>query len=756
MTRSHSMTRHFSRCLIPLAIAQIFVNATAAANVLEEVVVTAQKRSESSQDVAISIAVLNSASIAEVRDLNDLIALVPNVSLTGFSQNQNTINIRGVGSGDDGAAGDAATAVHYDGIFISRDGARDILPFDLARVEILRGPQGTLYGKNAVAGAVNYIPNRPDKEFDAAVQFTAGAYDLFELRGMVNGALGDNVNGRLAVNVTERDGYFDNILTGNDLGNIDNQAIRGGLRFAPSDTLEVYLGADYSTDDARPSGRKLDPDYGDKFLPIPFIRGIPNSTSDIRKVEVNTDGHFERDIAGVTLEVNKDFGGGVITWLSGYRDLDYSTSYDLDGSAQDWLVQNIDETSDQVSTELRFTSAPADTGSFEYVAGLFYMSVDTDRHEFNDFYTGMINPAAPGTPPIDTRISWDQQSETDSMAAFAEMKYVISNALSLRLGARYSKEEKHFEMVTSCGNQSGVLFTRGPDIPFPPFQTGGPGLAGTCIANVNTGNFNQAIYSAVASKSWDNFSGKLGLEYTPNEDALLYATYSQGFKSGGFPPSGTTQKIAETEFDEETADNFELGLKSTLLDGQAILNVAVFYTDYSDLQVGVLDPITGALFVENAADATSKGLEVDLSYAPNDVLRLFASYGYTDATYDEFIIAGQDASGEPLRSPKNSANLRSIFDWPVANGNLSFMAEVNYKDEYYQLPLDERQLFPSRTIINSSLGYVTEDGKWEFSIWGRNLSDEDEVVQTIPPPGGLSARLYGAPRTFGATVNWRL
>jgi iron complex outermembrane receptor protein len=417
-------------------------------------------------------------------------------------------------------------------------------------------------------------------------------------------------------------------------------------------------------------------------------------------------------------------------------------------------VQNINEDSDQFSTELRFASAPADTGGFEYIAGLYYLTVDTDRLEFNDFYTGLINPFAPGTPRIDTRIAWDQTNATDSTAIFAELKYQISDKTALRLGGRYSNEDKDFTMTTTCGNPAGVLFTRGPNIPVAPFVTGGPGLAGTCLANVAVEPFQQATYDAVASESWSRFTGKVGLEYTPTDGQLWYLTFNQGFKSGGFPPSGTTQAIAETPFNEELADNIELGGKSTWADGRVRLNFAVFYTDYQDLQVGVLDPISGALTIQNAADATSQGLEVDFAYSPNEHFQLFAGYAYVDATYDNFISSGVDVSGAPLRGPENSGYLRGRFETQFGSGALAFLAEVNYKDEFYQFPIDVRGLFPSRTLVNVRASYLTADEKLEFSIWGRNITDEEAVLQAVPPPGGLSSRLYGPPATYGVTVSW--
>lgn len=722
---------------------------------LDEVVVTAQKREQGAQDVAASLVVVDQSVMTEIRDLNDIVNLVPSVSLTGFSQNQNVITIRGVGSGDDGAAGDAATAVHYDGIFLLRDGARDVVPFDMARVEILRGPQGTLYGKNAVAGAVNFVPNRPSANFETSLRATAGNEGLFELRGVLNGALSETVDGRIAFNATDRDGYFTNVPTGNDIGGVENRSFRGGLVVTPDDTLDIYVGVDYSTDESRGHARKLDPDFGTQFLPIPFIPGIPNTESDIYRIEVNTDGNFDREMYGLTLEVNKDFEAGTLTWLSGYRDLSYDTFYDLDGSLQNWLEQNIEETADQFSTELRFASLPADAGEFEYIAGVYYLTADTDRLEFNDFYTGLVNPVAPGNPPIDTRVSWDQASTLDSVAAFAELKYRFSDTWALIVGGRYSNEQKDFTMTTSCGNQNGVLFTRGPNIPAPPFVTGGPGLAGTCLANVATAVGSQAIYQADASDSWTDFSGKVGVEFTPNDDQLWYFTISQGFKSGGFPPSGATEAVAETPFDEELADNFELGARTTLAGGRMFLNAAVFYTDYQDLQVGVIDPVTGVLFIENAADATSQGLEVDFALSVNDYLDVFASYAYLDATYDEFVSGGQDASGEPLRGPEHSGSLRAVFGKDIAQGALSAFAELNYIDDVPQFPLDPRSVFPGRTLVNAGFSYRTADDRWEFSLWGRNLTEEEEVLQVVPPPGGLASRLYGAPRIYGLTVTWR-
>lgn len=724
-------------------------------SVLEEVIVTAQKRAQSAQDVSASLVVLDSQQVNDVQDLNDIINMVPNVSLTGFSQNQNVITIRAIGSGDDGAAGDAATAVHYDGIFLSRDGSRDIMPFDLTRVEILRGPQGTLYGKNAVGGAVNYVPNRPTDEFESVLQATAGNSSLMEFRGMVNGALSENIDGRIAFNATDRDGYSTNVVTGNDIGGVKNRSVRGGLTFAASDTLEIYVGADYSTDDSNGHARKLDPNFGTQFLPIPFVPGIANTISDVYQIEVNTDGNFDRETGGITVEMNKDFDAGVVTWLSGYRDLRYSTSYDLDGSLQNWLVQNINEESDQFSTELRFASNPADSGQLEYVAGVYFLTVDVNRHEFNDYYTGLVNPFAPGMPPIDTRASWRQTNTTDASAVFAELKYRLNDNLALIAGGRYSNEEKDFTMLTTCGNQSGTLFTRGPDIPVAPFQTGGPGLAGTCLANVYAPIFGQSQYQAEANSSWSRFTGKLGAEYSPNDDYLLYFTFSQGFKSGGFPPSGTTEAVGETAFNEELADSFEIGGRTTLLNGGAFLNFALFSTDYNDLQVGVLDPVSGALTIQNAADATSQGLEVDFALSVSDQLSLFASYAYVDATYDRFLSSGNDFSGEPLRGPKNSASLRGIYDVPIGNGGLlTLQAELNYKDEIWQFPVDPRSLMPARTLVNASASFRSSDESWKLTVWARNLTDEKEVLQSVPPPGGLSSLLYGPPKTYGISVAW--
>jgi iron complex outermembrane receptor protein len=753
MAGKYIVGRCFKKSLITLVISQLCVNVAVASNVLEETIVTATKRAESIQDVAASILNFNADSMrdANVREFNDLINLTPGATFVRFSPNQGVITIRGIGSADDGAAGDAATAVHLDGIFLSRDGSRDIAMYDMDRVEVLRGPQGTLYGKNALAGVVNYITSKPHADNEFSAELTAGDYDLLEIKAAGNTAATESLFFRAAINVTKRDGYFENLPTGNDVGDADNQSIRLSSHYEASDSLTVLVVADYAKDDTYGTARKLRPEFGPDFLASGLGLGIPNTTDDVGKVELNTDGTFERDSGGVLLQIDKDFGAGTLTWLSGYRSTDYVTNYDLDASLRAYRVQDIEEDSTQFSSELRFASAAAESrGDVEYTVGAYYLTVDTDRLETQFSWLGMTLDeliSNPNVPPIpqDTQQYHDQSVTTDSYAVFADGKYKFTEALTGILGVRYSDETKDFEVDAFCGWDG---------IPNGPGQAG-PGNSNSCDPLVvpDENGFNQ--FSAAADESWSSVTFRAGLEYVVNDDSLAYFTFSNGFKSGGFGPGAATQESAETPFDEELADSYEIGYKTEFWGGRARANTAVFYTEYTDLQIGILNPTSGALTVENAAEAESKGIEIDVAAALTDSLTVQAGYSYVDAEYSDY----GEFTGNPLVAPEHSATVSANYDIAIGDAVLTLHGDYSYKDEYFQFAdLDPRHLTPSSEIVNLRATYMPESGAWYAAIWGKNVTDEEQMLQIVPVPysiGSNSAQVaFGPPATYGVTVGF--
>jgi len=753
MTKSIFKGRYLKRSLIPLVISQLLANGAAAAPVLEEVIVTATKRAESIQDVSASILSFDADTMrdANVREFNDIINLTPGTAFTRFSPNQNVITIRGIGSGDDGAAGDAATAVHLDGIFLSRDGSRDIVMYDMDRVEVLRGPQGTLYGKNALAGVVNYVTQKPHSGNELSGEFTAGDYGLLEMKGAGNISATDSLFLRAAINVTKRDGYFENLSTGNDIGDVDNQSIRLSSLYEASDSLSVLIVADYAKDEGYGPARKLRPEYGADFLVSHLGLGIPNTTNDVRKVEVNTDGTFDRDNGGILLQVDKEFGTGSLTWLSGYRSMDYFSDYDLDGSLRAYRIQAIDEESTQFSSELRFASAAAESqGDFEYTVGAYYLSIDTDRLETQFSWLGITLDELTGKPflppiPQDTEQYHDQSVTTNSYAVFADGKYKFTEALTGIVGVRYNSEEKDFGVEALCGF-GGIPNGLG---------SAGPGSSNTCNATVIPDQNGLNQFSAEAVESWSRVTFRAGLEYALGDDSLAYFTFSNGFKSGGFGPGATNQVSAETPFDEELADAFEVGYKTEFWGGRARANTAIFYTEYTDLQVGILDPNSGALTIKNAAAAESQGIEFDVIAALTDSLTIHAGYSYLDAEYSDY----GKFTGNSLRAPDNSATMSASYDIALGDSVITLHADYSYKGEFFQgHDADPRHLIPSREIVNLRATYSPVSGAWYVAAWGKNVTDEEEMLQVVPPPYSIGSNaavaVYGPPATYGVTVGF--
>jgi iron complex outermembrane receptor protein len=282
---------------------------------------------------------------------------------------------------------------------------------------------------------------------------------------------------------------------------------------------------------------------------------------------------------------------------------------------------------------------------------------------------------------------------------------------------------------------------------------GGPGNGNTCLSQIHPNANNQSIFSAEADKTWSKFTFRAGAEYKVDDNSMAYVTFSQGFKSGGFGPGAANQLSAKTPFNEELAESFEFGYKTDFLKNKARANIAVFLTDYTDLQVGTLDPVSGALTIENAGEAETKGFELELTLLPVQDLTLNINYAYVDSEYTDF----GSSTGNELRTPKNSGSLSAIYYIDLDGGSLSTSLNYNYKSDFNQFANgDPRAHIPSRGIVNARMTYRPNSGVWSLSLWGKNVTDEEEIFQVVPPPASIGSNLasaaYGAPATFGITL----
>ena len=702
---------------------------------LEEVIVTAQKREENVQTVPIAVSALSEETLrnASMVNMGDISRQVPNFTVTSYNPVTPQPYIRGIGSSPSDAGSDASVGVFIDGVYAGRAGGYQADMFDIQRVEVLRGPQGTLFGRNVAGGALSIFSNRPSDEASGELELTAGDYDLWGAKGFLNGGLGESVAGRIAFATRQHDGDTDNTVTGNELRDVDNTSARGRLLWDATDAVSLLLTAEYSEDDMEgPSARDYSGEDASLILEqlgIGFLSPllVPSSPG-VYEIEAGIDGYAEREMGALTAQIDWDTSLGVFTSISGYREQEYDFFDDLLGIAfypvsglAPLLTNSAEEESEQFSQEFRLTSS-GDTSV--WTVGLYYLQEDVERVE--DF------------APLGTPVTYDQVADTNSYAAFGQLTFALGEKFDLTLGGRYSYDEKEFSLDTTGVEIGFGLLTPDPENP-----EAGP-----------------VEFSAKDDESWSNFSGKVSLEYNPTDDMFWYLTWSQGYKSGGYNGQATNYTSAVTPFDEENVDNYEIGVKMDFFNSQMRLNVAAFYMDYEDLQVFVSSAETTAgLFVDNAGEADIQGIELEYYYSPTDRLDLTATYAYLDTELGENDLPTADEGNVLTRSPENSASLAAQYYWPLGDlGQLLLRADYTWQDEiYFQLENLEASREDAYGLWNARIALQADSG-WELALWGRNLADEEYKVHTFDTSFGLdlgSSSIYGRPRMWGVTGAYR-
>lgn len=697
--------------------------------VLDRVTVTAQRVEESLQDVPIAVSAIESDALEQsgIDSVDDLSMRVPGLTIGRFNPAQPQIYIRGIGSTDQSASGDASVGIFVDGVYISRHGAMDLDFFDLERVEVLRGPQGTLYGKNVVGGAINYVTREPSNELGARAEVQFGNYGRQDFRGLLEGPVSDNVNAKLTINRKKRDGYSINATTGNDLSDNDSIGLRSQLHILMDNDLDILLSADYRR--ARLAGTNREC-VGEQFIFFPwFAPGSPFAaspcSSDPFVNEKTVDGFTNQDVWGLSATATWLLDWAELTSITSFRRAEVDLKDDFSGSDAPLVVRNVVDDSDQWTQEFRLNGG--DDSQLQWLVGYYFLYADIDRLENNDF-SG--NDAPLGLPPsLSFNPFYFQRNETTNHAVFGQLTRSLMDGLTLKIGARYTWEEKRANIRTEG---------------FDP-----------------TGSFLVEPYDVSPSDTWSSFTPMVSLDYRFNINAMAYLSYSEGFKSGGFDGTARDAASAKRGFDEEQASQVEVGLKSQLFDNRVRLNMAAFHIDYTDLQVFQL--VDGAsLVVSNAADATSQGLEAEFWAVLNDQWRIQGSYAYLDATYDRFINAdGQNFSGNRLtRAPKHSYNIGVNFDTTVGDDMfLSGLVEYSYRSRIFYDPDNFTLVGDSPLgLLNARITLGVGD-HWEFSVWGDNLTDEVYRTNVIDGRGPFNlsqtgSAVIGPPRMWGLTAGY--
>lgn len=706
---------------------------------IEDIVVTAQRRQERLQEVPIAATAFSSESLDAlgITDVALIQTQTPNLVIKSQfgSTNPNTF-LRGVGANDFNENASPAVGIYVDDVYLSAPAGQLAQLYDVQRVEVLRGPQGTLYGKNTTAGAINVLSRQPVFEEEGYARLGLGRFNQLDLEGAINIPLTETLALRAAGASQRRDGWIYNAFNGDDVNAIDIQAGRIQLLWEPEGPHSVLFNLNGSYN-------RSDKFQGEAVGLSPTgtnIQGFREPNDGIDRASYNNAGEIDAAQFGGFLRY--DYQADVFSFASitGYNSTRQQIQLDTDQSPFRLIESNRRSTSWQWSQEFRVTSDFE--GPFNGVAGVYYFTEAVKN--VTSFFFGGADPTVFTTTVLRPRY----RQETTGYAAYAQGTYEVTDQLSLTLGVRGTYEEKAFDLVSNRETPGQLS----PAVTLP----------GAVITPVLPFSSRTADY--------DNVSGRFAVDYQLTEDFLVYGSVSQGFRAGGFNGGANASPLQLNAVEPETLIAYEAGIKSDWLDGRLRANITAFRYDYSDLQVTQFVTLPGAgatgglvLTVDNAANAEVQGLEFEFQVRPVDQFEAGLNLAFLESEYQDYIIArgtpsARDLSGNRLvGAPEMDASGYLQYTQPVPLGDLIFRLDGTHKGSVW-FDADQRvavaREVPSYTVFNASVSLNADD--WTFRIWSRNIADEEYVVEAVDVRAQQFRQVYyGDPRTFGAELTYR-
>lgn len=713
-----------SAITIALQFGAMHVTLAQGVNQLEEVVVTARKKSnvESAQDVPLSVTALQGDMLEKsfVATLTDVGKFAPAAQFNDNGTMPGTANfiLRGMGFFGSIPSDEPAVGIFLDGVYLGvNSGALGNVDL-LESVEVLRGPQGTLFGRNVTGGAVQLRSKRPSDEFEAKISGRLESYEGYRTAFYVSSPISDTFSASLATSYRENGDYLDNKFPGGeDRGESENFFIRPIGVYTPTDKLQMTVIYEYQ--DQTTDGLMAKDLLGD-------VATYNLKDFDIAPNINDTKGDFETQ--QLTLEFEYELGNGVLTTIVGWRDIETTALFDADVSSRDLLAADQRVYQDQTSIEVRYAWSPLD--SLDLTTGIYYFKQDVKNEETRYFgsLAGNVVQAAQG------------ELAADSSAIFTQGDWRISEEFVLTTGIRYTEETKDAAVAS-----------------FPASLA----VPGDCDPSAGTCN-----YSFKDDKSWDYYSGLVSLKWQFSEDAQAYTSWTRGQRSGGYNlRNSLSAGSVPGPYDEETVDAFEIGLKSEMMNRRLRLNVAAYQNQYTDLQRTVFGPGGGVSQIKlNAADAVIQGVEIEVTALLSESFTLTGWVAYTDASYDEFVGFDVDGDGNPdpelakdldfASVPKESAFVQLSYFHDMANGlELTASGSAKYSGKRFG---DEKNVveLDSYTAVDATVGIGNSDDGWQVSLFGKNLTNEEYTDFSIISAGIKGLWSVSKPRTFGVEVSY--
>ncbi len=746
----------------------------------EKIIVTARRREEDLQETPISITVFPSEAMEDrsMRDLSDLSDFTPNMDFTnmsvqGGSSSDAIVYIRGIGQISTALFSDPGVGIYVDGVYLARAQGAVLDLLDLERAEVLRGPQGTLFGKNTIGGAINLVTRKPDATFDGDLSLGVGSFDRVDGKLRANGPLAEKTYGSLALASTSSDGIGKSLATGAEYYDDNRDSGRLALRFVPRDQVTVDWTVDYTREREHAVDWSLL--FLDHSVPIldfynrvtgaagfttyseEFITGDPLTT-------FSTDENFSNgDVWGTSVSVDWNLGGVDLRSITSYRELDYDVSFDLDGAPIRYGFRPTTTTQDQLSQEFQLLGLAAGD-RLAWVAGALYFTEDSHETSHGELFGGLFEaleaapgpvfappglpdflcnpgPPPPGLPcfggagnPFNFAflIDPDQRDfddlSTTSYAVFGEGTYQVGEKVSVTAGLRYTREDKDYRLRSVPGPASFL----------PPVEL-----------------FNE--------DTWDAVTPRFSLAYQARPEALLYASVSNGFKSGGFNGlRGGSAATLLAPFDPERVWTYEAGFKTDWLERRLRLNGALFFNDYTDLQLTAAVTVANqpATLIENAGKSEVKGFELELQAEPGKGWLVDLGIGYVDAEFTELdaSVLGVSLDGTIPKTPEWSVVFSPQYTVHRNDGGaLILRADYSYKSKiFHDVGNTEEAAQEPYGLLNARASYLIPSGRWEVAVFGTNLTDESYLEHsfvTLAFGPGIGAG--GRPREWGASLRYR-
>lgn len=752
--------------------------AAEAEGVMDDIVVTARGREERLQDVAVSASVVSGELLTEsaTRDLHDLSARLPNVRIA-TSPTSDYLNVRGIGSSAN-TGFEQSVATFVDGVYRGRSRSSRNALFDVDRVEVLRGPQTTFFGNNAIAGALNITTRRPGTEFGGDITaFYSPTYGERSLDVGLDVPFSNELAARFAFRGAGSDGYIHNRRRGDEGPDLDNLSGRVALAWEP--TANFSLDARYDvgrTRDENTSDFELTQCPPDATFPVgargPCLRYVTGVGAGGVEDELNFESdagesYFHQDFAEAAITASMDFGGMRLTSVTAHSAHDNNLLMDASPLPSAYaaavarpmgLPINYYEDFEQFSQELRLQSDS--NGPVSWMAGVYYAETNASWDSNLGFYFAALGAAA-GLPTDAVAIRVLNTEDSRTFSAFASADIDLTDALRLSLGARYSevRKEAHRQPMLGVGG----------DIPGPAaFVEYSPAVSAILrpLAGVDAGDF------VDPTRSDDEFMPTASLQYAFSDDAMAYVSYARGFKAGGYAAS-----TVNSSFDPELVDAYEIGVKLALMDNRLLLNVAGFYSDYQDLQESATVTLSSGVslaMIGNVAGAVSQGVEASITYRATDRLTLRADVAYLDSHYENYPNAPctqaqivtlpapcvQNLAGQQRPfAPEWSGNASIRYEHPIGGQyELSVLGAAYFSSDYFLNPVSDPYLSQEAYAkFDARIGFGPTDGAWEIALLGKNLSDERTVSYAVNLPGspGSYYRLPDPPRSWGVQLSAR-